>query len=292
MSQNVLDSIQLDNTADGGNFNQTYQAEVITSPDMPDNEETVSVAEGFDVRRGYRKEVSFMILEPDAFAGTGSSDSVIDDLMEPRNDVVITFNWKNTTNTTVLSGAKVTALPVMDEVPDNVKVWYDTDTSATDNPGNEASNTADGSWTELEEVVGETGDEAENITRANGRGLPYWVRSMFMHPIPLFYDSTAYSNIKTEEDNRNEVRIAIENQAGNYRIYGGGGTGVHVRIHRMPSPSPDEVGHMILTCYQSDSFTNIITYPTGADDYFYGVEVTAEAFGHDEADILTENRVF
>lgn len=288
MSQQVLESLNISNTADGGSYDVTHQAEIITSPEMPDNEETVSVAEGFDVRRGYRKEVSAMILDPDAFAGTGGNDSMIDDLMEARADVVLTFNWKGVTETTVLNGAKLTALPVMDEVPDNVSVWYDTDTDATDNPDTDA----DGSWTELEEVVGETGHEADNITTPNGRGLPFWVRSMFMHPIPLFYDATAYSNIKTEENNRNEVRIAIENQAGNYRIYGGNGTGVHVRIHENPNPDPDDVGEMILTVYQSASFTDLITYPTGADDYFYGVEFTAEAFGHDEADILTENRIF
>lgn len=292
MSQQVLDEITLDNTGDGGSFNETYDSIVVTSPDVPDNEETVDVAKGVSIRRGYRKEVSFQVLDPDTFAGTGSNDSLIDDAMEARADVTTTLSWQGTTSDTVLTGMKLTALPVMDEVPDNTKVWYDTDTSATDNPDNEASNTADSSWTELAEVVGETSHEAENVTTPNGRTLPYWVRSMFMHPIPMFYDSTAYSNIKTEEDNLNQVRVAIENQAGNFRIYGGDGTGVYVRIHENPNPGPDDIATMVMTVYQSASFTDIITYPSGAENYFYGTEVTLETWGHDEADVLTENRTF
>lgn len=288
MSQQVLDSIQFDNSGDGGSFTQTYQAEIVTAPDVADNEMTVSVAEGFDYRRGYNKEFTVRILEPDTFPGTGSNDSIIDDLMESRNDVTVTFNWKSVADTTVLSGGKVTATPVMDEVPDNTTVWYDTDTSATDNPDTDS----DSSWTELSEVVGDTSHESENVTVANGRDLPYWVYSRFMHPIPLFYDGTAFSNIKTEEDNRNEIRVAIENQAGNFRIYGGGGTGVQVNITSMPAPEPDQVARMMMTVYQSGSFTDIITYPSGAEDFFYGTELTFETWGHDEADVFTENRTF
>lgn len=278
MSDQILQSLQIDNTGNGGSVNETYQSEILESPDLSDDADTVTVAEGFDVRRGYRKNPSVQILDPGAF-------TALTPAMENRHDAVLTFTWKGG-STTVLSGTKVQVLPLMGVVPDNVSVYYDTDPSATDNPDTDS----DSSWNELTEVVGETSADPSLHTRPNGRGLPYYIAGIFVHDIPLFYDSAAYSNIKTEEDNRNEVRIAIQNQAGNYRIYGGGGTGVHVRIHQMPSPQPDEVNHMILRVYQVGSFTDIITYPTGADDYFYGVELTAEAFGHSEGDILTENR--
>lgn len=292
MSQQVLDEVTLDNTGDGGSFNETYDSIVLSAPDVPDNEENVDVAKGISIRRGYRKEVSFMVLDPDTFAGTGANDSLIDDAMETRLDTEVTFSWQGTSSDTVLSGCKLLAQPVMDEVPDNVSVWYDTDTSATDNPGNEASNTADSSWTELAEVLGETSHESENITTPNGRTQPYWVRSMFAHPIPMFYDATAYSTIKTVEDNLTQVRVAIENQAGNYRVYGGNGTGVYVRIHEQPNPGPDDLATMVMDVFQSASFTDIITFPNGAENYFYGTEVTLETWGHDEADVLTENRTF
>ncbi len=281
MSDQVLDSLQIDNSADGGATTVTYQSEILEGGlDMPDEAETVDVAEGFAVRRGFRKAPTVDILDPGAF-------TTLVPAMEGRFDTTLTYTWKGGL-TTVLNGAKILVQPIMDTVPDNVKVYYDTDTTVTDNPDTDS----DGSWTELSEVLGETGHDSENHTRPNGRGLPYWVTSTLIHDIPLFYDSTAYSNIKTEEDNRNEVRIAIENQAGNYRIYGegGGNGGVHVEIHQNPSPQFDEVNHMILRVYQTGSFDNIISYPSSPDDYFMGVSLEAMAFGHDEGDILTENR--
>lgn len=285
MSESILEKLQIDNSGDGGSLTNTYQSDILTEADAPEDAETVDVVEGFSVRRGYRKSPTVRILDPDAFSPLVSA-------MEGRYDTKFTYTWKDG-NTSVLSGLKIRALPLMGVVPDNVTVWYDTDTSATDNPGNESDtgNSQDGSWTKLTEVLGETSADTEVITRPNGRGLPYYVAGRFVHDIPLFYGSTAYNNIKTEEDNRNEVRIAIENQAGNYRVYGaGGGSGVHVEIHENIAPQFDEVPHMILRCYQTGSFDDIITYPSGADDYFYGVEVMGEAFGHDEGDILTENR--
>lgn len=279
MSESVLDSLQIDNSGDGGSTTVTYQSDILTEASAPEEAEMVQVVEGFEVRRGYRKAPTVDILDPDAF-------STLVGAMESRNDAVFTYTWKDGT-TTVLSGLKVRAMPLMGVVPDNVTVWYDTDTSATDNPDTDA----DSSWTQLTEVLGETSADVSVETRPNGRGLPYYIAGVFVHDIPLFYGSTAYNNIKTEEDARNEVRIAIENQAGNFRIYGaGGGNGVHVEIHENIAPEFSEVPHMILRCYQTGSFTDIISYPTGADDYFYGVSVEAESFGHDEGDILTENR--
>lgn len=284
MSSEVLDSITIDNSSNGGSFTETYDAVVMEDTTMPDDANTVLVTQGFEVRRGYRKSLESRLLVPDAFAGTGSSDSIIDDVMEPRHDVEITLTWMSGT-TSVLSGAKLLAQPIMDAVPDNTTVYMDP-SPADDDPDNDS----DSSWTELSEVVGTTEHDSENVTSATGRDQPYWKYSRFMHSIPLRYDSTAYGNIKTEENAQpggNEVDIAIENQAGNFRIY----RGVRVRVHQMPSPEADgEVNHMILHCTQAGSFTDIVEFPSGAEDYFYGVSLTAESFGHEEGDIWTENR--
>jgi len=289
MSKQVLDSITIDNTGDGGSFSETYDAVIMEDPSLENDVNQVSVARGFDVPRGYRKSISGRIFDPSAFAGTGSDDSLIEDVMEPGYDVEFTLTWLDG-STSVLSGAKLTALPIMDAVPDNVDVWYDTDTAATDNPDTDS----DSSWTKLAEVLGGTEHEAENVTVADGRDLPSFVYSMFMHEVEMFYDGTAFSNLKTEQQAQpggNEVRIAIENQAGNYRIYGtGNGDGVFVRVRDNAGMAPDDVHGMTMTVVQSGGLTDIITYPTGAEDYFYGVEFEAEAFGHQEGDIWTDNR--
>jgi hypothetical protein len=280
MSKQVLDSIQFDDTGDGGSVTETYQASIQTEGEISDETDTVQVLSGIDRRRGYRRQFSARVLKPGAHTALAP-------LMKNRNETAITLNWRSG-DTTVLTGTKVTVLPVVSVVPDNVSVWYDTDTSATDTPETDS----DSSWTELAEPLGGLDPSFDVQTRTDGSNLPFYIYGILEHNIQMFYDSTALSNLRTEYQNNNEVRIAFELQSGEYLIYGdqtGGGVVVD-EPQTMPAMSPDEVLHMMVPVKQTGDLDDIVTFPTGAEDLFYGVEITAETFGHDEGDVLTENR--
>ena len=283
MSDQILQTLELTDSPDGGSTTETYDSDISTNLEMPDNPDTVQVLEGYDRRRGYRKEINFQVLDPDAHANLAP-------LMKNRNDVKVTATWKNG-STTVVEGFKVQVTPLTSVVPDNVSVWYDTDTGATDNPGNEGSNTSDSSWTELSEPLGNIDENHEILSRENARGLPFYIAGVVEYTIPMFYDSTALSNLRTEDNNENEIRIAVETQSGNYLVLGDqSGGGVEVEVHQMPAPSPDEVNHFVATVYQSGALDDIITFPSGANNLFYGAEVSGAAFAHSETAIVTENR--
>lgn len=280
MSKQVLDSIQFDDTGDGGSVTETYQASIQTEGEISDETDTVQVLSGIDRRRGYRRQFSARVLDPDAHTALAP-------LMKNRNDTTITLNWRSG-DTTILTGSKVTVLPVVSVVPDNVSVWYDTDTAATDTPDSDS----DSSWTELAEPLGGLDPSFDVQTRTDGSNRPFYIYGILEHNIQMFYDSAALSNLRTEYQNNNEVRIAFELQSGEYLIYGdqtGGGVVVD-EPQTMPAMSPDEVLHMMVPVKQTGDLDEIVTFPTGAEDLFYGVEITAETFGHDEGDVLTENR--
>ena len=285
MSDQIVDEIQFDNTPDGGSTTETFQADITTGGSLDDNPDTVTVLEGFDRRRGFQKEPSFRILESGAL-------SALSPLMTSRNDVEVTITWKNG-STTVLSGLKANVLPVTAVRPDFKIVWYDTDTGATDNPGNESDtgNTQDGSWTQLSEPLGNFSEDHDIITRENARGLPFYIAGLLDVTVPMFYDATSLSNLRTEDDNNNEIRLAIETQASNYLIFGDQPSGgVEVEVHQMPSPESDEVNHFVASILQTGNFDEMITYPSGASDLFFGAEVNMFSFAQSEGDILTENR--
>lgn len=283
MSDQIVDEIQFDNTGDGGSTTETFQADITTDGSLDDNPDTVTVLEGFDRRRGFQKEPSFQILNPNAF-------STLSPLMTSRNDVEVTITWKNG-STTVVSGLKANVLPVTAVRPDFKSVWYDTDTGAVDNPGNEGSNTSDASWTELSEPLGNFSEDHDIISRENARGLPFYIAGLLDVTVPMFYDATALSSLRTEDNNNNEIRLAIETQAGNYLIFGDqSGGGVEVEVRQMPSPASDEVNHFVANVLQTGDFDQMITYPSGASDLFFGAQVDMFSFAQSEGDILTENR--
>jgi hypothetical protein len=279
MSDQIVEEIQFDNTGDGGSTTETFQSNITTDGSLDDNPDTVTVLEGLDRRRGYRKEPSFRILESGAL-------SALSPLMTSRNDVEVTITWKSSSDT-VVSGLKANVLPVTAVRPDFKTVWYDTDTGATDNPDTDS----DGSWTELSEPLGNFSEDHDIISRENARGLPFYIAGLLDVTVPMFYDQTALSNLRTEDNNNNEVRLAIETQAGNYLIFGDqSGGGVNVEVHQMPSPASDEVNHFVANISQTGDFDELITYPSGASDLFFGAEVNMFSFAQSEGDILTENR--
>ena len=279
MSDQIADKVTFDNTPDGGSTTETFQADITTDGSLDDNPDTVTVLEGFDRRRGFQKEPSFQILDPDAL-------TKLMPLMTSRNDVEVTIDWKGGSST-VVSGAKANVLPVTAVRPDFKSVWYDTDTSATDTPDTDS----DGSWTELSEPLGNFSEDHDIIIRENARGLPFYIAGLLDVTVPMFYDATALSNLRTEDNNSNEIRLAIETQAGNYLIFGDqSGGGVEVEVHQMPSPSSDEVNHFVANVYQTGDFDSMITYPSGASDLFFGAQIDLFSFAQSEGDILTENR--
>jgi hypothetical protein len=279
MSDQIVDEIQFDNTPGGGSTSETFQADITTDGSLDDNPDTVTVLEGFDRRRGFQKEPSFQILDPGAF-------SALSPLMTSRNDVEITITWKGGSDT-VVSGLKANVLPVTAVRPDFKSVWYDTDTGATDTP----STDSDGSWTELSEPLGNFSEDHDIITRENARGLPFYIAGLLDVTVPMFYNQTALSNLRTEDNNNNEIRLAIETQAGNYLIFGDqSGGGVEVEVRQMPSPASDEVNHFVANVFQTGDFDSMITYPSGASDLFFGAQVDMFSFAQSEGDILTENR--
>ena len=279
MSDQIVEEIQFDNTGDGGSTTQTFQSNITTDGSLDDNPDTVTVLEGLDRRRGYRKEPSFRILQSGAL-------SALSPLMTSRNDVEVTITWKSGSDT-VISGLKANVLPVTAVRPDFKTAWYDTDTGATDNPDTDS----DGSWTELCEPLGNFSEDHDIITRENARGLPFYIAGLLDVTVPMFYDQTALSNLRTEDNNNNEVRLAIETQAGNYLIFGDqSGGGVNVEVHQMPSPASDEVNHFVANISQTGDFDSMITYPSGASDLFFGAQVDMFSFAQSEGDILTENR--
>jgi hypothetical protein len=279
MSDQIVDEIQFDNTPGGGSTSETFQADITTDGSLDDNPDTVTVLEGFDRRRGFQKEPSFQILDPGAF-------SALSPLMTSRNDVEITITWKGGSDT-VVSGLKANVLPVTAVRPDFKSVWYDTDTGATDTP----STDSDGSWTELSEPLGNFSEDHDIITRENARGLPFYIAGLLDVTVPMFYNQTALSNLRTEDNNNNEIRLAIETQAGNYLIFGDqSGGGVEVEVRQMPSPASDEVNHFVANVFQTGDFDSLITYPSAAGDLFFGAQVDMFSFAQSEGDILTENR--
>ena len=279
MSDQIVDEIQFDNTSGGGSTTETFQSDITTDGSLDDNPDTVTVLEGFDRRRGFQKEPSFQILDPGAF-------SALSPLMTSRNDVEITITWKGGSDT-VVSGLKANVLPVTAVRPDFKSVWYDTDTGATDTP----STDSDGSWTELSEPLGNFSEDHDIITRENARGLPFYIAGLLDVTVPMFYNQTALSNLRTEDNNNNEIRLAIETQAGNYLIFGDqSGGGVEVEVRQMPSPASDEVNHFVANVFQTGDFDSMITYPSGASDLFFGAQVDMFSFAQSEGDILTENR--
>jgi len=279
MSDQIADSVQFDDTPDGGSTTVSFQSNIITDGSLDDNPDTVTVLEGFDRRRGYRKEPSFQILAADAL-------TKLMPLMVNRNDVTATITWKDG-GTTVSPSLKANVLPVTAVRPDFKSVWYDTDTGATDTP----STDSDGSWTELSEPLGNFSEDHSLITRENARGLPFYVAGVLDVTVPMFYDQTALSNLRTEDQNDNEIRLAVETQAGNYLIFGDqSGGGVEVEVHQMPSPASNEVNHFVATIFQTGDFDSMITYPSGASDLFFGAQIDLFSFAQNEGDILTENR--
>jgi hypothetical protein len=279
MSDQIVDEIQFDNTPGGGSTTETFQADITTDGSLDDNPDTVTVLEGFDRRRGFQKEPSFQILGPGAF-------SALSPLMTSRNDVEVTITW-NGGSDTVVSGLKANVLPVTAVRPDFKSVWYDTDTGASDTP----STDSDGSWTELSEPLGNFSEDHDIITRENARGLPFYIAGLLDVTVPMFYNQTALSNLRTEDNNNSEIRLAIETQAGNYLIFGDqSGGGVEVEVRQMPSPASDEVNHFVANVFQTGDFDSMITYPSGASDLFFGAQVDMFSFAQNEGDILTENR--
>jgi len=279
MSDQIVDEIQFDNTKDGGATTETFQADITTDGSLDDNPDTVTVLEGFDRRRGFQKEPSFQILDPGAL-------SALSPLMTSRNDVEVKITWKGD-STTVVSGLKANVLPVTAVRPDFKSVWYDTDTGATDTP----STDSDGSWTELAEPLGNFSEDHDIITRDNARGLPFYIAGLLDVTVPMFYDATALSSLRTEDNNNSEIRLAIETQAGNYLIFGDqSGGGVNVEVNQMPSPASDEVNHFVASILQTGNFDEMITYPSGANDLFFGAQIDLFSFAQSEGDILTENR--
>jgi len=280
MSDQIVDKIQFDNTGDGGSTTEIFQADIMTDGSLDDNPDTVTVLEGFDRRRGFQKEPSFRILDPDAL-------SKLSPLMTSRNDVTVSIAWKGGTSSTVISGAKANVLPVTAVRPDFKTVWYDTDTDVADNPDTDS----DSSWTELSEPLGNFSEDYSVITRENARGAPFYIAGVLDVTVPMFFDATAVSNLRTEDENNNEIRLAIETQAGDYLIFGQQyNTGVEVETHQMPSPASDEVNHFVANIYQTGDFNSMITYPSGASDLFFGAQIDLFSFAQNEGDILTEGR--
>jgi hypothetical protein len=123
------------------------------------------------------------------------------------------------------------------------------------------------------------------------RGLNYYIAGRCQVEIPMFYDSTALSNLRTEDQNNNEIRIAVETSQGNYLILGDQtGGGVEIEVNQNPAPSPDEVNHFVANVYQSGTLDDIITMPSGASNLFFGASVEGMSFAQTEGSILTENR--
>lgn len=280
MSKQVLDSIEFDNSGDGGSVTESYSASIQTEAEFSDETETVQVLSGIDRRRGYRRQFNARVLDP-------AAHTALAPLMKTRKDTKITMTWQSG-DTTVLDAAKITVTPVVSALPDNISVWYDTDTAATDTPDSDS----DSSWTELAEPLGGIDPSFDIQSREDGRGLPFYIYGELTHNITMFYDSTALSNLQTEHDNGNEIRIAFELQSGEYLIYGdqtGGGVVID-EPQTMPAPTSDEVLHMIAPVKQTGDLDSIVTFPPNAESLDYGVEITAETFGRSEGDVLTENR--
>ena len=279
MSDQIVDTFEFDNTPDGGSTTEIFQSDLTTEGSIDNNNDTVEVLEGFDRRRGFRKEPSFRILKNDAL------DRLMP-LMTSRKDVKLTVTWKDG-STTILEGCKAIVRPVTAVRPDFRAVWYDTDTSATDTP----STDSDSSWTKLSEPLGNFEENPEVQTTENARGLPYYVEGTLNVSVPMFYDGTALSNLRTEDNADNEIRLAVETQAGGYLIFGDqSGGGVEVEVGSRSALQPDEVGHFTAKIYQTADFSDLITNPANASDLFFGAEIDLFAFAQNEGDILTENR--
>lgn len=281
MSNQVVQSVQYDATPYAGTTNQTYQSQNATEGEMPDETETVDVLRGYARRRGARKSHSARILVPAAFADLSS-------IMTSNSRVDITITWQNG-DTTVLSGAKMTVTPILQAVPDSAAVWYDTDTSSSDTPDTDS----DSSWTKLGEPLSAIDNATfEAVTTDNAANLFTYIYGRMNHAIEILPTSSAFSNLMTEYNSGNEIRIAFEDQGGNYLLYGqqsGGGVIIDEPYH-VPAIDPQTRGHIVAPVKQTGTLSDIITFPTNAENLFYGAEVQAEAFGHTEGDIFTENR--
>lgn len=288
MSDHILDSVTFDSSPHSGATTATFQADVLEGVDAPREEDVLQVARGYEVRQGYGLSFSGRILEWQAFL-----DLVA--IMEEDSDLDVTLTWVSGL-TTVLSQGRLTATPVLDEVPDRINIWYDTDTTIEDNPDSTAKATP--TWTELGKTLGTDGNDADVLTTEDGRGLALYTAGRFLHAIPIDWDSTAFSNLDVEEQARNEVRIAIQDQSGNWRIYGNGANneGVRLDVREMVAPGPEERERLVPRIYFTGSFLDFIRFEDASgnsvtpEDFHHGVEFEVQFFGQTRGDVITENR--
>lgn len=286
MSDEVLSSVEYDTSPYSGATTVTYQADVHEGVDAPREEDTIQVARGFEVQQGYMLSFSGRILDFNALTDLAT-------IQEEDSDLDIALNWLSGARTTLKKG-RLTATPVLDEVPDRTDLYYDTDVTVTDNPDTDA----DSSWTNVGRILGQDGNDADVTTTPDGRGLPIYIFGRFSQVIPIEWDSTQFANLKTEEDARNEVRIAISDQSGDWRIYGDGANnnGVHVEVRELAAPDPEEKNRMALRVHFTGSFKDFIRYEDSGgstitpEDYHHGVEFNAMFYSQTRSDIITEGR--
>jgi len=282
MSNQVLDTFEIDSSPHGGSTTKTYEARNATDGEFADDTETVEVLSGIDRRRGARKSFSARILVPSAFQD-------LSPVMENNELVDITATFLSG-DTDKIEQAKMTVMPVIQVVPDSVAVWYDTDTSVADNPDTDS----DSSWTKLGEPLDQIDGNFEAITQENAANLPTYVRGQMTHQVEILPTGSAYSDLKTEYNNDNEIRIAFEDQGGDYLVYGnqsGGGVIIDEPRH-MPAISPNERAHIVAPVKFSGDLSNTISYPPNAENLFYGATIEAEVFGREEGDFFTTTRTY
>lgn len=276
MASEVLDEIKFDNTPYGGSDTYTYDSDFTEGSDYGDDTDTLDVDSGLTIRRGARKTYEVTVHRSAAF-------TELVGMMETNTNLDVTLTRLGSGETDVLSECRMIARPIMDQVADIARVWID-DAGVADNPDTDS----DSSWVDLEAPVGGA-QEADITINTNPSGVDTtrYVSAKLDHDIELEVGN-AYSELKTRQDNGTRSRVAIEHPDGTFRLY----DDVRVFVSHMPHPQPDqeETVMMYIRSPAKDSITDILTFPTGAADYFYGAQATVETFAHDEADILTLNR--